>query len=41
MDQICYCSAGCEAHIHEKDGYILCLHDGETDHSHCPNKEKA
>jgi hypothetical protein len=36
-EQECTCSASCEPHIHESSTYILCLHDGETDHGHCPN----
>lgn len=31
----CTCDQSCEPHIHDGD-YILCLHDGEEDHSHCP-----
>ena len=23
------------------DDYILCIHDGENDHSHCPNGDMA
>ncbi len=33
----CLCTASCEPHLHEAPGEILCFHDGETDHSHCPN----
>ncbi len=32
----CMCPASCEPHIHDFED-ILCLHDGENDHSHCPN----
>lgn len=32
----CICQDSCESHIHETDGHVLCLHDGENDHGHCP-----
>lgn len=35
----CMCGASCEPHIHEFDGNVLCLHDGQNDHSHCPNDQ--
>lgn len=31
----CNCDASCEIHLHWPD-QILCLHDGENDHGHCP-----
>lgn len=34
----CMCDASCEPHLDEGD-IILCLHDGETDHDHCPNAQ--
>lgn len=37
----CECNQSCEPHIHEKDGTILCLHDGETDHGHCPQADTS
>jgi hypothetical protein len=33
----CMCAASCEPHRHEPNHIVLCLHDGETDHEHCPN----
>lgn len=37
---ICHCPAStAEAgHIHEDDGYVLCLHDEDEDGSECPNR---
>lgn len=36
-DKECMCNQSCEPHIHEGSAGILCLHDGETEHLHCPN----
>lgn len=38
-DDECVCPASCEPHIHGETDHsaVLCLHDGETDHGHCPN----
>ena len=34
---LCPCDQSCEPHNHNDAGHIECLHDGETDHGHCPN----
>jgi hypothetical protein len=36
-DLDCNCDESCEPHRHEGEMGIMCLHDGETDHGHCPN----
>lgn len=35
----CSCDASCELHQHYSDGEdrrVVCYHDGEHDHAHCP-----
>lgn len=40
---VCHCAASnaADGHIHEPDGYVLCLHDEEEDGSECPNAPYA
>jgi hypothetical protein len=39
---ICGCDQSCEPHEHSAtppgpDDWTICLHDGVTEHGHCPN----